>query len=165
MTIWSFTRRATTVSCAVIAGGLGIKANAQGQKPKIKAQQVIESTLASHPEVTQLELSATPPGESGCRTVAATETKNIGEKCDNDELTALRTKKPFVAKEVEKGKQVYDITAPLRDSTGAVIGTIGIDIKPEPGQTRAAVLKIVSGVVHDLERQLKSRQELFEASK
>jgi hypothetical protein len=127
------------------------------EKPKIKAQQLLESTLAAHAELTSLELGATPPGSTTCQTVAATEAKEVGEKCDNDELTALRTKRPFVEKEANE----YDVTAPLHDITGKLIGTVGMDIKPQ-GQTRASVLKLTQAVVRDLERQIPSKASLFE---
>jgi len=47
---------------------------------RIYAQKVLEETLAAHPELAGLELSATPPGKKQCATIASSEVKDIGEK-------------------------------------------------------------------------------------
>ena len=49
--------------------------------PKIFAQKLVTETLATHPELTGVEISSTPPGKSQCVTIASTEIKGIGEKC------------------------------------------------------------------------------------
>src|SRR5215472_12966739 len=63
--------------------------------PRIYAQRLVEETLSAHPELTGLELAATPPGKKQCVTIASSELKGIGEKCDKDEFTAMKTDKPF----------------------------------------------------------------------
>src|SRR6266404_7389294 len=67
---------------------------------KAFAQQLVEQTVAHHPELSGLEIAGTPPHRQ-CVTIAATEVKEIGEKCDTDEFTAIKTNKPFVEKEME----------------------------------------------------------------
>ena len=61
-----------------------------------------------------------------------------GEKCDKDEFTAMKTNEAFVEQEKEEGNGVYDITMPLHDATGKLIGTVGLDFKPEPNQMKFA---------------------------
>jgi len=63
-----------------------------------------------------------------------TEAQMIGplkQKCDEDEFAALKTGKPHDEKEAEG----YDITAPLHDASGKLVGTIGIDFKLQSGLT------------------------------
>jgi hypothetical protein len=56
-----------------------------------------------YPELIGVELATTPPGKTTC--VTTNETKGIGEKCDKDEFTAMKTDKPFVEKEKENGRK------------------------------------------------------------
>jgi len=143
----------------------GDLSNAQGSKSggaKIFAQKLVEDTVAAHSEISGIELATTPPNQSQCVTIASTEAKDIGEKCDKDEFTAMKTNKPFVEKEKENGKEVYDITMPIHDSEGKIIGTAGMDFKPEPGQQESRVLERARHIARELERQILSKDKLFE---
>jgi hypothetical protein len=129
---------------------------------KIYAQRLVEETLAAHPELMGIELATTPPSKSHCVTIASNEAKSIGEKCDKDEFTAMKTNKPFVEKEKEYGKEVYDVTIPIHDVEGKIIATAGIDFKPEPNQTRAQVTKRSEQIAKEIESKVKSKEKLFE---
>jgi len=65
------------------------------QLKKTQAQNLVDLITQAHLEISGLELSATPPDDDTCVTIAATEARDLGEKCDEDEATALRTLKPF----------------------------------------------------------------------
>lgn len=134
----------------------------QNAKAKIYAQRLVEDVSAAHPEITGLELATTPPKETHCVTIAATEAKEIGEKCDKDELTAMKTNKPFVEKEKENGQEVYDVTLPLHDSAGNVIGTVGMDFKSNPDQQEAKIRKIAQRIAKEVEAQIPAKRKLFE---
>jgi hypothetical protein len=97
---------------------------------KTEGQRLLDLALGKHPELAALEIAATPIGQRSCITIAATETKEIGEKCDKDEQFAILTKQSFTEHEPDG----FDVTAPLRDATGKLIGTLGIDFKPHTGQ-------------------------------
>jgi hypothetical protein len=148
--------------CSVVQGilicGVLTRLPLNAQSQKIQAQRLIEITAQKHPEITGLELSATPPGKESCITIAATESKGIGEKCDEDEATALKTEKPFVEHEPDG----FDVTAPLHDAGGKLIGTLGIDYKPQPGQTEGDVLKGTAQLLREIERQIPSNVFLFQ---
>jgi iron complex outermembrane receptor protein len=131
---------------------------------RIYAQKLVEETLAVHPELMGLELAATPPGETQCVTIASNETKGIGEKCDKDEFTAMKTNKPFVEKEKENGKEVYDVTIPIHDANGKIIATAGIDFKSEPNQSDAQVTERSQRIARELESKVKSKEKLFESA-
>ena len=120
------------------------------------AQKLVETIKALHPEITGLELSATKPGK-GCQTIAATEIREIGEKCDEDELTAKKTNRPYV----EQEKTEFDVTLPIHDSGGKVIATAGMDFKLEPGRTKETVIHEALKVGSELERNFTSESDLF----
>ncbi|HXH48858.1 MAG TPA: PDC sensor domain-containing protein [Terriglobia bacterium] len=151
----------TVLTVLIMAGGISVAATAAG---KIFAQQLVEEAMAKYPQVSAVELSSTPPGKT-CVTIASTEAGGVGEKCDNDEFTAMKTNKPFVEKEIEGGKEVYDITMPFHDASGKLIGTVGLDFKPEPGQQELQVVQLAGQLVHEMEMQLPAKARLFESGK
>ncbi len=146
--------------------GLTLRAGQRAKGPggalgqnKILAQQLVDAAVKMHHQLSGLELSATPPGKQACVTIAATEAKDLGEKCDEDEFTALRTRKPFVEKEADG----YDITLPLHDASGILIGTLGMDFKPEPGQQGSKVVAQAQQIASEIEKQIPSKAKLLEA--
>ena len=145
----------------ILMGGISVPGTAQG---KIFAQRLVEEAMAKYPQVSGVELSSTPPGKT-CVTIASTEAGGVGEKCDNDEFTAMKSNKPFVEKENEGGKEVYDITMPFHDASGKLIGTVGLDFKPEPGQQESQVVQLAERLVHEMEVQIPTKATLFESGK
>jgi hypothetical protein len=125
---------------------------------KTLAQTLVDDAFAKHHELTGLEVSATPPAKRACVTIAATEVKGLGEKCDEDEFTAMRTGKPFV----EKERDGWDITTPLHDASGRMIGALGIDFKREPGQQESGVVARARQITNEIEKQIPSKAKLFE---
>jgi hypothetical protein len=97
-------------------------------------------------------------GEAGLRTIALAEAKDLGGKCDEDEFTAMKTGTPFV----DGGKDEWDITVPLRDVSGKMIGAPGMDSKVKPGQQRSAVVRLASEITGEIEKQIPSSARLFE---
>ena len=128
------------------------------QSKKTQAQNLVDLLAQTHSEIAALELSATPPDQRLCVTIAATDAKDLGEKCDEDEATAMKTGEPFVEHEPDG----FDVTAPLHDVTGKLIGALGIDFKPQPGQTKADVLKLTAGLLNEVEQQIPSKAFLFQ---
>lgn len=150
----------TALALLILIGGITVAARAEG---KNFAQQLVGEAMAKHPQVAGVELSSTPPGKT-CVTIASTEAKDLGEKCDNDEFTAMKTDKPFVEKEKEGGKVVYDITMPLHDASGKLIGTVGLDFKPEPGQQQSQAVQLAEQLVREMEMQLPMKGRLFDTA-
>ena len=128
---------------------------------KIYAQKLIEETLAAHQELDALAISATPPGKTQCVTIASDEAKEIGEDCDEEELTAMKTNSPLVQKEMENGKDTYDVTIPIHDASGKVIATAGIDFDPDPNQSEAKVTERAQQIAKEIEAKVPSKEKLF----
>jgi hypothetical protein len=154
---------ALAASLVMVSGSLAIASpgpSEEQQKP-ILAQRVTEELVAMHAEIVSMEVSATPPGQATCVTIAATEAKEVGGKCDDDEFTAMKTNKPFVEKEKEGGKEVFDVTMPMHDASGKVMGTIGLDFKPAPDQEQSQVVEQATQIVREFEKRIPSRAKLF----
>ncbi len=129
---------------------------APASKPKIFAQRLVEEVASKHPEVAAVELAVR--SSAGCSTIAASDSKDIGEKCDEDELGAMRTGEPVI----EKENDGFDLTMPLHDTAGRTIGTLGLDIKPEPGQQKSSVVERAKKIVQEVEAQIPSKAKLLE---
>jgi hypothetical protein len=151
----------TLITAAVLFAVSSVLAGRPAPPDKITAQKVAEEIKAAHPEITSLEIAATKSQSEGCKTIAATEAQEVGQKCDKDELTAIRTNSPFV----EKEKDGFDVTLPLHDPSGKVMGTAGMDFKPEPGQKKSDVVSKAKQIASDLEKRLTSKKQLFEPAK
>ena len=153
------------VACLILS--LGAPRLIAKSRAKIFAQKLVETAVAKHHELSGVELSATPLGGHKCLTIASTETEDllpggrravIGEKCDEDEFAAMRTGKSFI----EKEQHGFDITVPLHDATGKLIGAVSMDFKPEPGQQEPGVIERATQITHELEKQIPSKAALFE---
>jgi hypothetical protein len=128
---------------------------------EIRAHKVVTEIKAAHPEITGLELAASRSEQEGCKTIAATEVKEIGEKCDEDEFAAMKTDQPFV----EKEKDEFDATLPIHDAAGKIIGTVGMDFKAGKGQTKETVTHQAKQIVSELEKRITAKEQLFESAK
>ncbi len=149
------------VAGMLAAGGLVVLHAAPPDRGKILAQTVVAEIKAAHPEITGLEVAATRSEKEGCKTIAATEAKEVGQKCDKDELTAMKTNAPYV----EQEKRVFDATLPIHDSAGKVIGPAGMDFKAGPGQTKETVTRQAQRIVTELEKRFTSKERLFQPAK
>ena len=140
---------ATTASSAV---------GQQATRPRTRAQQLVNETMARHRELSGLELALL--SDVGCATVAATAPEDIGEKCDADEKGPIRTGHPDIEAPT-RADPVYDITQALHDAAGKLIGAIGMDIPPLKGESRAAVLRRAQAILAEIEGQIPSKQALL----
>jgi hypothetical protein len=131
-------------------------ARAQGWKTKIVAQDLVEDMLSKHPEADEIGISAL--SSHGCRTIASTDWGDIGEACEKDDSEPMHTGKPYV----EKEKDGFDISVPLHDSGGKLIGTVGIGFKPHAGQTEAVLVEQARKIAGEMEMQIPSKAKLFE---
>jgi len=130
-----------------------------GVRPRTRAQQLVNRTVAAHPELAGLELALETGGV--CKTVAATAPEDIGERCDADELGPMRTGEPNV-EAPSASDPVYDITQALHDSAGGRIGAVGMDLKPAAGRTRAAVLAKARAILREMEAAIPSKAALLD---
>ncbi|HVO35155.1 MAG TPA: PDC sensor domain-containing protein [Gemmatimonadales bacterium] len=130
-----------------------------GARPLTRAQQLVNRTVAAHPELAGLELALATGGV--CKTVAATAPEDIGERCDADELGPMRTGEPDV-EAPSASDPVYDITQALHDSAGRLIGAVGMDLKPATGQDRAAMVAKARAILGEMEAAIPSKGALLQ---
>ena len=118
------------------------------------AQKLVNEAHAKHPEASEIGIATI--GSKGCTTIASTDKKDIGEKCEAEDSEPIRTGKPHVDKE---GKN-FDVTLPLRDQSGKTVGSVGIELPPKSGETQADVVKRVQGIAKEIEAGIPSKASL-----
>jgi hypothetical protein len=135
-------------------------ASAQAPTPsgKIFAQTLVEATRAKHPEADEIGISANT--SRGCMGIASTDKSDVGGKCEKEDSEPMRTGKPVV----EKEKDGFDVSLPLDDSTGMMVGTVGVGFKLVPGQTEASVTEQAQKIATEMAAQIPSKAKLFERS-
>ena len=131
---------------------------------KIYAQKVVNETLAAHPDIMGLEILAASAGKE-CTTIASDEELGIGEKCDQDEYSVMKSNKPFADKVTEHGKEFFDVNVPIHDANGKAMAIVGIDFKPNPKQTAAQASEQAEQIAKEIEAKVPSREKLYEPVK
>ena len=127
-------------------------------KDKSFGQALVENTAARHPELLGLGLATTPPHERDCVTIADTDAKEIGDKCDKGELAVIKTGTSTVEKEGDG----YDVTLPLHVG-GQRIGIISMDFKLD--EQESGLLDRATVIAKEVENQIPSKAKLFEKAK
>jgi hypothetical protein len=157
--IWTSLLAAVSIFTLSAFAGRGLaKPIPSDAKSKTFAQALVEDMVTKHPELEGLGLATTPPGGHDCITIADTDAKELGDKCDKGELAVMETGKSTV----EKEKDGYDVTVPLHVS-GKTIGIIGMDFKLEQQET--GLLDRARVIAKEVEDQIPSKSKLFEPAK
>jgi hypothetical protein len=148
-----------TVAMMCVPGSAQKRDKQPPPAPKIAAQELVTKFLAAHSDALEAVEMALTSGR-GCKTVAATHTEDIGEACDADERAAMKSGQPYIEPPT-KADPIYDITQALHDGTGALIGAVGMDLKPSIGD-RATVVARARALLRELEAQIPSAAKLLE---
>jgi hypothetical protein len=131
---------------------------ASNTKGKIFAQTLVEKTLSKHPDLAGVGLATAPAQGKGCVTIADTDAKELGEKCDKDELAVMKTGKSTV----EKESDAYDVTLPLH-AGGVTIGIIAMDFKLN--EPEAGILDRAKAIAKEVEAQIPEKSKLFQPAR
>jgi hypothetical protein len=130
-------------------------AGSPAAKPKIFAQKLVEEALAKHPGVDEVGISVRSP--HGCRTIASTDKGDLGEACETDDLEPIRTGKPYV----EKERDGYDVSVPLRDTVGRIVGSLGVGFKVSAGETKGTAIEQAAKISKEMAGEIPSKLQLF----
>jgi hypothetical protein len=127
-------------------------------KSRIFAQALVENTLSKHPGLAGVGLATTPPQAHDCVTIADTDVKELGDKCDKGELAVMKSGKSTIEKESDG----YDVTLPLQVG-GKTIGIIAMDFKLD--EQEAGLLDRANIIAKEMEAQIPEKSKLFEPAR
>ncbi|RQR40210.1 hypothetical protein DIE23_00710 [Burkholderia sp. Bp9143] len=125
------------------------------------AQQLVDTTLSAHPELTILALHVTPPA-GGENVIIASNIGRIGKPADADDLAVLDSGQPRV--EPTKTGDL-SVELPMHDSGGKTIGVIGSTFHYTPGSDRAAIMQRAEQVRDELAARTPSLAALFQPAR
>ena len=121
------------------------------------AQKLVDELVARHPELIRVGLHVTPPKTSENLIIASNVSEKIGQRSDPEDLQAMQSGKPVILKEGEN----FDVTLPLHDAAGEIIGAVGLTFKPQPGEQESDAIRRAKDAAQELEKQILSKAKLF----
>jgi hypothetical protein len=127
-------------------------------KGRIFAQALVENTLSKHTGLAGVGLATIPPQAHDCVTIADTDVKELGDKCDKGELAVMNSGKSTVERESDG----YDVTLPLHVG-GKTIGIIAMDFKLDEQET--GLLDRAQAIAREVEAQIPQKSKLFEPAR
>jgi len=117
------TQRKALVLLAILAAS-AVHAQAGAPLPvKIYAQELVDRTVAQHPDLRAVMLHVTPPNAAD-NVVIASSIGRIGKPADNDDLDVISTGKTRIA--MDRGNKRIEVELPLHDVGGQTIGALGL---------------------------------------
>lgn len=129
---------AKTLLLPLMLCGFAHHAAAQTSTKAAPAQKLVDEVVAENPELLDVLLHVTPPGETRNIVIAAHLAKDLGEVSGEDDLGVARTGKPLV--EVQKDGVRIGVLLQLRDARHRPIGAIGIMSRWKQGDSQKVAL-------------------------
>jgi hypothetical protein len=125
---------------------------AQGQIPvKIYAQELVDRTVAQHPDLRAVVMHVTPPNGSG-NVIIASSIGRIGKPADDDDLAVVATGKTRV--EMDRSNKRIEVELALRDVGGETIGALGLVWRFPVGGNYAEFERIATTIRDSLARRV-----------
>src|SRR4051794_13297946 len=141
--------------------------NVQGMsrqaQEKSFAQELVDITVARHPELIELDVHVRPPGSAQSLIIAAKSQQRIGKPTDQDDLAVFKSGEPFVEVN-ESGRQNVEAHVPLFDAHGAIIGAVEMTF-PYPagsGFDKIALIRTAAQVRDEISRRIAHADNLFD---
>jgi hypothetical protein len=141
----------------ILAAAFALPATAQTVY-SIYAQQLLDATLAHHPEVTVMALHVTPP-KGKDNIIIASNIGRIGKKADADDISVLETGAPRIER-TRSGD--LSVELPLLDTGGNTVGVLGSTFSAKAAADKDSALAQALKLRDELRGQTRSLEALFE---
>ena len=150
-------KRSTAVAAALLlCTEVPTLAFAQAAR-KSYGQDLIERTMARHPELIALDIHATLPGSSQSQIIASNLRDRIGHKTDPDDLEVFQTGRPR-AEINAKGDQNVEVGVQLHDATGRPIGSAEMTFPYESGMDTGAFIEEAQEIELEMRRRISGEE-------
>jgi hypothetical protein len=130
-----------------------------GATTRTHAQKIVDEVQAKSPEVLVLAMRAPPKGAKDIVVLGSTFGRH-GKKADADDLKILTATEPATG--VYSGGKRFGVDLPLRDVSGKTIGTMNVGYAYRQGDDQAALVKKAVQLRDDLQKRIKSSDQLDE---
>jgi hypothetical protein len=118
---------------------------------KIYAQELVDRTVAQHPDLRAVVMHVTPPDRSG-NIIIASSIGRIGKPGDADDLAVVATGRTRV--EMDRGNKRIEVELALRDVGGETIGALGLVWRYPVGGNHAEFERIARTIRDSLGRRI-----------
>lgn len=152
-----FSRRSLkgiAIAAAVCILGAGVAGHA-APKATSFAQSLVEQAMAAHPQLTEVGISVR--SARGCHSIASTDSGDVGERCESGDIRTMRTGRPYAVKESDG----YDVSLPLHDESGKLIGSAAMEFRLTAARTKADVIAQAEQIARAMETQIPSKASLL----
>jgi hypothetical protein len=126
---------------------------------KIYAQDLVDRTVARHPELVVLAMHVTPP-KSTDNVIIASNIGRIGKKADDDDMSVVKSGKPRYS--LNKAGDHFEALMPFLDANGRQIGALGEVFNYKPGDDKDALAKKAEVIRNELARRISHTKNLLE---
>ena len=129
-------------------------AAAQAQTPvpvKIYAQELVDRTVAQHPDLRAVVMHVTPPNTTG-NVIIASSIGRIGKPGDADDLEVIATGNTRV--EMDRGNKRIEVELGLRDVGGETIGALGLVWRYPVGGNHGEFVRTANMIRDQLARRI-----------
>lgn len=140
----------------ILAAACALPAGAQTAY-SIYAQQLLDATLARHPEVTVMALHVTPP-QGKDNIIVASNIGRIGKKADADDLSVLATGAPRIER-TRSGDLSVELL--LLDTGGNTVGVLGSTFSAKAAADKDSALAQALALRDELRSKTGSLDALF----
>ncbi len=127
---------------------------------KTYAQELVDETLATHPDIAIMAMHVTPPKQTD-NVIIASNIGRIGKKADDDDMGVVNTGKPVL--EVNKEGDHFEVELPLQDVTNDTVGALSIVYPYAAGDDKAALAKKAEALRDQLKRKISNAANLTQA--
>ena len=121
------------------------------------AQKLVDQALNRHPEVILLAIHAQPPGHKNL--IVASNFGRIGKIGDDDDLRCIRTGNSNL--EVNATGKHFEDELALRDSSGKIIGALGVVFNYRSDADKSHLIAIADRIGKEMQAQLPNGDTLF----
>jgi hypothetical protein len=143
---------AQAATIAVLAMMAPLAAQAQVAVPvKIYAQELVDRTVAQHPDLRAVVMHVTPPKAAG-NVIIASSIGRIGKPGDADDLEVIATGQTRVA--MDRGNKRIEVELALRDVGGETVGALGLVWRYPVGGNHAEFERIANAIRDSLARRI-----------
>ena len=118
------------------------------------AQRLVTQAMTSHSQASEIGISIST--STGCHSIASSDPSDVGERCESGDLRVLRTDHPHAVKE----KDGYDVSVPLHDSTGKLIGSLAVEFRLRAEQSTSAAIRDAEASSREMAARIPSKASL-----
>jgi hypothetical protein len=126
---------------------------------KTYAQELVDRTVAQHPDLRAVMMHVAPPGSAG-NIVVASSIGRIGKPGDADDLEVIQTGRTRVS--MDGGNKRIEVELALRDVGGQTVGALGLVWRYPVGGNHAEFERIATVIRDSLARRILNLANLME---